>query len=234
MAAGVAGGKRLRGAHLRNRLVPVTAVGDRLVRDLPRPAVGGLYGRPVPGQRSPVSPGVFPGSPATSLCPPRTGHRSVRNSRAFWGSPCGPHLRRGRFPGNVWIALAGAGGGGVPAASDAVDGRIAARHRALDRDHSERRFLAGVSCTAPTSAAPYSAACSRVFTSCESTIWRSPRTSLPPSTWRWLRWARCWQPAPVTCHRKLLRQPPVRCGPLALAGSTSPLHSPDCARWALK
>ena len=68
--------------HLRNRLVPVTPAGDRLVGDFAGSAPGHVHGRNVSGQLRAVIRRAGAASSAARLRVPRAGHRAHRPARA--------------------------------------------------------------------------------------------------------------------------------------------------------
>ena len=104
--------QRMRGAHIRNRLVPVTPTGDWFVRGIIGDVVGCFYGRIVRGQ---CRLSAFPIPRAASvarLCAAGTRDRFSGDRSFVSGALCGTDLCLARWPGSArlsvpWIDLRG-------------------------------------------------------------------------------------------------------------------------------
>ncbi len=176
--------QRLRGAHLRDRLVSAAEPHRRLVRHLDRRAARHVHGRHV--HREPAA------SPEVHLAPPSIRCASTRCSKpaiavfgllVFWGLP---------YVGGLYFAIARARHErtaasrlvlrALPAAADDPHGRDAPGDRALGRDDAAKASRGSASSTAATSPARCSAACSPASICCACTTWRTRRTSPSRST----------------------------------------------------
>ena len=126
----------------------------------------------------------------------------------------------------------------LPAAAHHPHGRIAARHRALDRIHAARRILVGHALRREHRRAPSSAACWRASTCCASITWprRLRRRGHQPGGRRRQLLAGRAHPRPLRRHRVRNRPTsPPRLPTIPPAGpSTSPSPFPAPAPWAPK
>ena len=97
--------QRLRGAHLRDRLVSVVATGDRLLGRIAGIASRGLHGRAVSGQRRSAEAGFHAASSHARLRASGVGDRGVRDHRAV-RRPLGRRAFTSPARGQqVWLGL---------------------------------------------------------------------------------------------------------------------------------
>src|SRR5438034_971245 len=113
LAVVAARGQRIRGAYLRNRLVPTAAIGNRIVCDFYGALAGFLHGRIVPGQYFAAAVRVASPQPAAGLWVPRIGDRSAGAGRAIRSAAGGAFVSGGRIGGDDRAGAARDGGGGV-------------------------------------------------------------------------------------------------------------------------
>ena len=135
-------GQRMRGADLRDRLVPDVAARARVVGGLHRGAAGNLHGRDVPGQPGACALRFAPAAPLAGLRHPRNRHRRLRNSDVGRDSAGRGGLHRGGRAWHSGAAPARLVCGHLPAATDGDDGGHAARGFALGGNEPARRLVA--------------------------------------------------------------------------------------------
>src|SRR6266508_3509776 len=75
-----AGGQRLRRAHLRNRLVPIAAIGHWFIGGVAGTPLGGVHEWPLSWQCGVAALRAAARTSAEGLCGPRVGHRPVRSA----------------------------------------------------------------------------------------------------------------------------------------------------------
>ena len=125
--------QRLRGAHIRSRLVPVARTGDWLVRGIIGDIVRRFHGRIVRGQRR-LSSLHFPRTAsAARLCVAGTGDRMPGDRSSVPGSLGGANLCLARRPGP----------GRIPVPRVDLRGLFVSRHRADGRDTAGARPVGG-------------------------------------------------------------------------------------------
>jgi hypothetical protein len=137
--------QRVRGADLRNCLVPIVTTGDRSLGDFVGFVAGCIYGRPLLGECGLRSRGGLTGRSrllelVAHLCSPGVGNRHP-------GACCPPWCASGRaavrgrcHAGSDRLGRSRRGGSPLPLASDAPHGRLAARFGSVGGDHTKGRI----------------------------------------------------------------------------------------------
>ena len=135
-------GQRLRRPHLRDRLVPAAAVGDRLVGRLPGRVARDVHGRHVPRELAPAEVRQRQRASAEGLCVPGTRHRGLRSLCAVWRAADRRLVRRVGPAGDARHLRTRHRRGDMSAAADAHDGRHAAGDVTVGRNDPAGRLLA--------------------------------------------------------------------------------------------
>ena len=134
------------GADLRNRLVPIAAVGDWVDVGLAGNFARHLHGRIVHRQPRPAAPArkVCRAAPVAGLRVARSRHRGVRVAGAGGHSARERRLFRGRVQRTRRNVAARCGRRSMHAGADGADGRVPSRHRALGGIDAARCRVVGI------------------------------------------------------------------------------------------
>ena len=136
--------QRLRGADIRNRLVPDAGAVRRLLVGFDRRAAGNLHGRDVSRQLPPAAVHLAAASSAQGLCAARDRHRRHRSAAAFRAAAGRPRVYRvGRLRCRR-LSAPRARREHLSPAADARDGRHAAGGCAMGANHAGGRVVAGI------------------------------------------------------------------------------------------
>ena len=136
--------QRLRGAHLRNRVVSAAATGDWLLGCVAGPPVSGVHDWIVCGQCGVAARRVATRASAESLCRVGAGDWRLRRARIARRSICRAALRGGGHAGCAGPGVARDGRRRLPVASDVADGRVAAGAGPLAGNDSQGRLMGRV------------------------------------------------------------------------------------------